>query len=249
MRKRLVVGNWKLHGSLSQNAILLELIKQGVHGVKCEVAVCPPYPYLSQVRELLAGSEVALGAQSVSEHAMGAFTGEVAATMLKEVGCRYVLVGHSERRSLFGETDDVVAAKFKAAHLAGLMPVLCVGESLAERESGRTLSVVAGQLAAIIDCAGVAALASSVIAYEPVWAIGTGITATPHQVQEVHAAIRERIGVEDASLAAGVRILYGGSVKPQNARELFEQPDVDGGLVGGAALVADDFLAICRSTT
>ncbi|WP_295003129.1 triose-phosphate isomerase [uncultured Dechloromonas sp.] len=247
MRKKLVAGNWKMHGSLQKNAALLEQVKAGVSGLACEVAVCPPYPYLAQAQALLSGSPVAWGAQSVSEHPAGAYTAEVSAAMLQDFGCRYVLVGHSERRALFGETDGVVAAKFAAAQKAGLVPVLCVGETLAEREAGLTAVVVSRQLAAVLDAQGVAALASAVVAYEPVWAIGTGITATPQQAQEVHAAIRSQVAALDASVANGLRILYGGSVKPQSAAELFGQADVDGGLIGGAALVADDFLAICRA--
>lgn len=234
-----------MHGGLRQNAELLERIKAGVSGVACEVAVCPPYPYLGQAQSLLSGSSLVWGAQSVSEHPSGAFTGEVAASMLLEFGCRYVLVGHSERRALYGETDAVVAAKFDAARAAGLVPVLCVGETLAEREAGLTGAVIARQLSAILDCSGVAAMASAVVAYEPVWAIGTGVTASPAQAQEVHAAIRAQIAAQDRQVANGLRVLYGGSVKPQNAVELFGQLDIDGGLIGGAALVADDFLAIC----
>lgn len=211
----------------------------------CEMAVCPPYPYLGQAQLALQGSPLALGAQSLSEHASGAFTGEVSAAMLLEFGCRYVLVGHSERRALFGETDAVVAAKFAAAQEAGLVPVLCVGETLDERNAGQTASVIARQLSAVLDRVGVNAMASAVVAYEPVWAIGTGVTASPAQAQEVHAAIRAQVAALDIGVAEGLRILYGGSVKPQNAKELFGQADIDGGLIGGAALVADDFLAIC----
>ncbi|WP_434513320.1 triose-phosphate isomerase [Dechloromonas sp. ARDL1] len=247
MRKKLVAGNWKMHGSLQNNAALLERVKAGVVDLACEVAVCPPYPYLAQAQSLLAGSAVSWGAQSLSEHPAGAYTAEVSAAMLLDFGCRYVLVGHSERRTLFGETDEVVAAKFAAAQQASLIPVLCVGETLAEREAGLTASVVSRQLSAVLDVRGVAALASAVVAYEPVWAIGTGVTATPGQAQAVHAAIRRQVAALDASVANGLRILYGGSVKPQSAAELFGQADVDGGLIGGAALVADDFLAICRA--
>lgn len=247
MRKKLVAGNWKMHGSLQANAALLERLKSGMPGLQCEVAVCAPFPYLAQLQALLASTQVRWGAQSVSEHVSGAYTGEVSAAMLCEFGCRYVLVGHSERRSLFGESDAVVAAKFVAAREAGLVPILCLGETLVEREVGATAAVVSRQLDAVIDRAGVAALASAVVAYEPVWAIGTGVTASPAQAQEVHAAIRERVADLDAGLAEGLRILYGGSVKPQNAAELFAQDDIDGGLIGGAALVADDFLAICQA--
>lgn len=236
-----------MHGSLQQNADLLERLVDGGAGLGCEVAVCPPFPYLAQVGGRVAGSLLALGAQNVSEHPQGAFTGEVSADMLADLGCAYVLVGHSERRSLCGETDAVVAAKFAAVQRAGMVPVLCVGETLAERESGATEVVVGRQLAAVIESLGVAALASAVVAYEPVWAIGTGITASPAQAQAVHAAIRAQIAGFDAGVAAGVRILYGGSVKPQNAIDLFGQPDIDGGLIGGAALVAGDFLAICQA--
>lgn len=236
-----------MHGSLQANAALLERLKAGMPGLQCEVAVCAPFPYLAQLQALLASTQVRWGAQSVSEHVSGAYTGEVSAAMLCEFGCRYVLVGHSERRSLFGESDAVVAAKFVAAREAGLVPILCLGETLVEREAGATAAVVSRQLDAVIDRAGVAALASAVVAYEPVWAIGTGVTASPAQAQEVHAAIRERVADLDAGLAEGLRILYGGSVKPQNAAELFAQDDIDGGLIGGAALVADDFLAICQA--
>jgi triosephosphate isomerase (TIM) len=249
MRKKLVAGNWKMHGSLQSNAALLGRLKSGLSGLRCEVAICVPYPYLAQVQSELEGTPILWGAQSLSEHGSGAFTGEVSASMLGDFGCRYVLVGHSERRSLFGESDATVAAKFVAAQQAGLVPVLCLGETLAERESGQTMAVVARQLGAVIDLAGVGALGSAVIAYEPVWAIGTGVTATPAQAQEVHASIRALVFGKDAELAAGLRILYGGSVKSQNAAELFAQPDIDGGLIGGAALVADDFMAICQAAS
>lgn len=238
-----------MHGSLQSNAALLGRLKSGVSGLRCEVAVCAPYPYLAQLQAELAGTPILWGAQSLSEHGSGAFTGEVSASMLRDFGCHYVLVGHSERRSLFGESDATVAAKFVAALQAGLVPVLCLGETLAERESGQTMVVVARQLATVVDLAGVGALGAAVVAYEPVWAIGTGVTATPAQAQEVHAAIRALVAEKDAALATGLQILYGGSVKPQNAAELFAQPDIDGGLIGGAALVADDFLAICQAAS
>lgn len=247
MRKKLVAGNWKMHGSLQKNEALLERIKSGVSGLGCEVLIFPPYPYLSQLQSALLGSAVKWGAQSVSEYEAGAFTGEVSAAMLVEFGCQYVLVGHSERRSVFGETDSEVAAKFDTAQKYGLIPVLCVGETLAERELGQTAAVVTRQLAAVLNRVGVGSFAACVLAYEPVWAIGTGVTASPQQAQEVHAAIRAQVSLLDAGVASGLRILYGGSVKPQNAEELFAQVDVDGGLIGGAALVADDFLAICRA--
>jgi triosephosphate isomerase len=247
MRKKLVAGNWKMHGSLRENAALLDRLVAGLPGVGCEVLVCVPYPYLAQVGERLQATSVLWGAQNVSEHTAGAFTGEVAATMLADFACTHVLVGHSERRTLYGESDALVAAKCKAVLAAGMRPVLCVGETLAEREAGLTQVVVERQLSVVLDVVGVAAFARMVLAYEPVWAIGTGLTASPAQAEEVHAAIRLRIAGQDAAVAEGLQILYGGSVKPQSAVELFAQPNIDGGLIGGAALVADDFLAICRA--
>jgi triosephosphate isomerase len=247
MRKKLVAGNWKMHGNLQSNAALLDGIRAGLSGLACDVLVCVPYPYLSQVGGLLQGTPVLLGAQNVSEHAVGAFTGEVSATMLAEFSCAYVLVGHSERRTLFGESDVTVAAKCGALLAAGIRPVLCVGESLAEREAGLTLPVVSRQVSAVLDSLGVEAFASVVVAYEPVWAIGTGKTASPAEAQQVHAAIRALVAGRDALVGQQLNILYGGSVKPQTAKELFGQPDIDGGLIGGAALVVDDFLAICRA--
>ena len=246
-RRKLVAGNWKMNGSISANGELLSGVVAGLGEVSCEVMVCPPFPYLAQAYSILSATPVGLGAQTVSEHPAGAFTGEIGAEMLREFGCRYVLVGHSERRNLFGESDVVIAAKFAAALGAGLVPVLCVGETLPEREAGLTEMVVSRQLQAVLDHVGVAAMSAAVIAYEPVWAIGTGLTATPEQAQAVHAHIRASLAVHDQVVAGGLRILYGGSVKPQNARELFGQPDIDGGLIGGASLVAEDFLAICRA--
>jgi len=246
MRTKLVAGNWKMHGSLATNLGLLQAVRDGAKG-RAEVAVCVPYPYLAQARAVLDGGSVAWGAQDVSEHAQGAWTGEVSGTMLADFGCRYVLVGHSERRSFFGDTDAVVAAKFAAALKAGLTPVLCVGESLAEREAGVTGEVVTRQIDAVLAVSGVAAFSRAVVAYEPVWAIGTGRTASPAQAQEVHALIRTRFARDSADVAAGLRILYGGSVKANNAAELFGQADIDGGLIGGASLVAGDFLAICAA--
>ena len=235
-----------MHGSLATNLGLLDSVRNGVSG-SAEVALCVPYPYLAQARAALEGSSVAWGAQDVSEHAQGAWTGEVSAAMLADFACRYVLVGHSERRSFFGDTDAVVAAKFAAAQKAGLTPVLCVGESLAEREAGITGEVVTRQIDAVLANSGAAAFGHAVVAYEPVWAIGTGRTASPQQAQEVHALIRERFARESADVAAALRILYGGSVKANNAAELFGQADIDGGLIGGASLVAADFLAICAA--
>lgn len=247
MREKLVAGNWKMHGNLESNRALLAGVCQGVGDSRATVAVCVPHPYLAQAQGLLSGTAVALGGQNASEHSHGAYTGEVAMSMLKDFGCRYVIVGHSERRALYGETDAVVAAKFCAAQAAGLIPILCVGETLAERESGRTMQVVGRQLAAVLDLAGVAAFAQAVVAYEPVWAIGTGKTATPAQAQEVHAAIRAQVAAADPDVAENLQLLYGGSVKAQNAAELFAQADIDGGLIGGASLVIDDFVAICRA--
>lgn len=245
MRKKLVAGNWKMHGSLAENAALLAAIKPALAGI--EAAVCVPFPYLAQAQAVLSGSSIAWGAQNLSEQPKGAFTGEVSASMLLDFGCRYVIVGHSERRSLYGETDDVVARKYVAAQAAGLTPILCVGESLQERESGVTEAVVARQLDAVMEAAGVGSLARAVVAYEPVWAIGTGKTATPEQAQAVHAFIRTRIAARDAGVADALVIQYGGSVKAANAAELMAQPDIDGGLIGGASLIADEFIAICRA--
>ena len=243
MRARLVAGNWKMNGSLRANAALLDAIKAGLKPSaesEMRVAVCVPFPYLRQVSESLSGSAIAWGAQNVSEHDSGAYTGEVSGAMLKEFGCRYAIVGHSERRTLYGEDDAKVAAKFAAARRAGLVPILCVGETLEQRERGETESVVARQLDAAVSAAGAGALSAAVLAYEPVWAIGTGKNATPQQAQDVHAFLRGRLSGE-------VTILYGGSVKPGNAKELFAMPDIDGGLIGGASLVAEDFIAICAA--
>jgi len=237
-RTRLVAGNWKMHGSRASNQALLDalLAEIGVPaGAEC--AVCPPFPYLQQVSERLRGTPIAWGAQNVSEHAQGAHTGEVSAAMLREFGCRYVIVGHSERRQLYGEGDAQVAAKFAAARGAGLTPILCVGETLQEREAGRTEEVVARQLDEVLKKAS---FEDAVLAYEPVWAIGTGRTATPQQAQEVHAFLRKRV-------SNATRILYGGSVKAQSAAAIFAMPDVDGGLIGGASLAATEFLAIVKA--
>jgi triosephosphate isomerase len=247
MRTKLVVGNWKMHGNLTANERLLTSIRDAAGAFSSICAVCVPFPYLAQAQAILAGSKVAWGAQNVSEHVQGAYTGEVSAAMLLEFACRYVLVGHSERRTLYGESDTLVADKFAAALQAGLTPILCVGETLAEREDGITGAVVTRQLDAVIAKSGVAALGRAVLAYEPVWAIGTGKTATKQQAQDVHALIRARVAAGDAAIAQGVQILYGGSVKPGNAQELFAMPDIDGGLIGGASLIAADFLAICAA--
>ncbi len=237
-----------MHGSRAANAGLLDALLAAAGGFGAiECAVCVPFPYLDQVSARVAGSGLLLGAQNVSEFASGAFTGEVSAPMLAEFSCRFVLVGHSERRAIYGETDAQVAAKFAAAQKAGLTPILCVGESLSERESARTEEVVARQLDAVIGSAGAQSLARAVVAYEPVWAIGTGKTATPQQAQDVHLFLRNRVASQDAGVAKGLRILYGGSVKPGNAVEIFAMGDVDGGLIGGASLVAEDFAAICKA--
>jgi triosephosphate isomerase len=248
MRRPFVAGNWKMHGSRAENAQLIDELMQGIPAqTTAEIAVCPPFVYLWEVARSLKSSAVALGAQSVCAEGIGAFTGEVSASMLKDVGCKYVIVGHSERRSIYREDDALVARKFIAAQSQGLLPILCVGESLEERERGETVQVVSRQLSAVLDVAGVAAFANAVVAYEPVWAIGTGKTATPEQAQEVHAHIRAEIARNDVNIAGALRILYGGSVKAANAREIFSMPDVDGGLIGGASLKADEFLKICAA--
>ena len=234
-----------MHGSLAENAALLEALKPALAGI--EAVVCVPFPYLAQAQAALSGSSIAWGAQNVSEQPKGAFTGEVSASMLLDFGCKYVIVGHSERRSLYGESDDLVAKKYMAAQAAGLTPILCVGESLEERESGVTEAVVVRQLEAVIQAAGVASLGKAVVAYEPVWAIGTGKTASPEQAQAVHAFIRGKVATLDSGIADKLVIQYGGSVKAANASELIAQPDIDGGLIGGASLVADEFIAICRA--
>jgi triosephosphate isomerase len=248
MREFLIAGNWKMNGSnTASDALISGIIKDVPDGDGFRVLVCPPFPYLAAVASLVAGSKVALGAQNVSEHDSGAYTGETAPSMLKDVGCSYVIVGHSERRALYGETSVQVAAKFQAAQAVGLIPILCVGETLDERESGTTEAVIDQQLDAALDCAGIAAFSTAVIAYEPVWAIGTGMTATPDQAQEVHRHIRARLAEHDVELAASVQILYGGSMKGENAPGLLGMPDIDGGLIGGASLKADDFLAIAEA--
>lgn len=245
-RRKLVAGNWKMHGSLAANAALLNAVSAAANA-GCDSAVCVPYPYLAQTQAALFGKAVAWGAQNLSQHAQGAFTGEVNAAMLVEFGCKYVIVGHSERRALYGESSELVAHKYEVAQQAGLVPILCLGETLEQREAGQTGAVVTEQLDAVLNRCGVASLDKAVIAYEPVWAIGTGRTATPEQAQETHALIRAHIAKLDAGVADRVQILYGGSVKANNAAELFAQADIDGGLIGGASLVADDFSAIMRA--
>ena len=237
-----------MNGGLQSNQQLLQGVVAGAAGLNgVTVAVCVPFPYLAQAQSVLTGTSVVWGAQNLSEQPQGAFTGEVSASMLQDFACRYVLVGHSERRSIYGETDSLVAEKFAVALAAGLRPVLCVGETLDQREAGQTVAVVSAQIDAVLNRVGVAAFANAVVAYEPVWAIGTGRTATSEQAQEVHAAIRAQIAQADAGVASGLQILYGGSMKPSNAAELLGMPDIDGGLIGGASLVAADFLAICSA--
>ena len=248
MRRKLVAGNWKMHGALAQNEALLTAVVAGMGqlpGVDC--VVCVPFPYLAQAQQLLRGSSVQWGAQDVHQLEKGAYTGEVAPSMLCDFGCRYVIVGHSERRSLYGESSQLVAEKFSAAQKVGLRPILCIGETLEQRENGETEAVVAEQLDAVVQVLGAHVLSNAVVAYEPVWAIGTGKTATPQQAQDVHAFIRRRVAAQDARIAEALCILYGGSVKGSNAVELFTMVDIDGGLIGGASLMADEFLTICQA--
>jgi triosephosphate isomerase len=246
MRVKRVVGNWKMNGSLASNQALVEAIVPSLDD-RAHCAVCVPFPYLLATGQALRGTALGLGAQDLCQFDNGAYTGGVSAAMLVDCGCRYAIVGHSERRNVFGETDEIVAQKHAQAVKHGLIPILCVGEMLSARESGATERVVAGQLDAVLGRAGAQGLRQGVIAYEPVWAIGTGKTATPEQAQAVHAFIRERIARVDREAAEELTILYGGSVKAGNAAQLFAMPDVDGGLVGGASLDAMEFAAICRS--
>lgn len=248
MARPLVAGNWKMNGSRAMVAELIAAIRAGMSGLdEVDIAVCPPFPYLADAGAALRGSALLLGAQNVADQDAGAYTGEVSAAMLAEFGCRLVLVGHSERRQLYGESDELVARRFAAARRTGLVPVLCVGETLEEREQGSTERVVARQLNAVFALLGDQAFREAIVAYEPVWAIGTGRTATPEQAQVVHAYIRQLVAARDPDGAARLRILYGGSVKPDNAAALFAMADIDGGLIGGASLSATDFLAICRA--
>lgn len=245
MRNRFVIGNWKLNGSLSSNATLLDsLVSANVSATGKFCGVCVPAPYLVQAQSALAGSPVGWGSQDVSRFESGAYTGEVSALMVADFGSRYAIVGHSERRAIFGDSDEVVAAKFGQVKKAGLVPILCVGESLAEREAGNTENVVSRQLKSVVDAHGFGALRGVILAYEPVWAIGTGKTASPAQAQEVHAFLRSVVAKCDEQVATELPILYGGSVKKANAADLFANPDVDGGLIGGASLVAEEFLGI-----
>jgi triosephosphate isomerase len=246
MRRKFVAGNWKMHGSRAMaNELVAAVVAAAPANV--DVAVLPPFPYLDSLIRQYAKSGISFGAQDVSEHAPGAYTGEVAGAMLKDIGCSFVLAGHSERRQYHAESNELVAAKFVAAQAAGLVPILCVGETLGEREADATEAVIGRQLDAVVALAGIGAFAHAVVAYEPVWAIGTGKTASPAQAQAVHAFIRDKIAGLDATISSSLRLLYGGSVKPANAAELFGQADVDGGLIGGASLVAADFIAICAA--
>ncbi len=247
MRRKFIAGNWKMNGSLAANAILLNGLKAEIGRPACAVAVCVPAPYLAQCREELTGSPVAWGGQDVSVHESGAYTGEVSGAMLADFGSRYVIVGHSERRTYHGESNELVAQKTVSALKAGLIPIVCVGESLAEREAGRTDAVVGAQIDAVLSMLDVGDVGKIVIAYEPVWAIGTGKTATPQMAQDVHAMLRSRLAMKNADAAETVQILYGGSMKPDNARDLLAMPDIDGGLIGGASLKAADFLAIIKA--
>jgi triosephosphate isomerase len=248
MRGYLVAGNWKMNGSNAANAELVDGIVAGMpQSDSVELLICPPFPYLAAMAAKLSGTGVALGAQNVSQHQAGAYTGETAPSMLSDVGCTYVLVGHSERRAIMGESSEMVAAKFQAAQDAGLIAVLCVGETQQQREAKQTEAVVDEQLNAVIDGSGIQAFSNAVIAYEPVWAIGTGLTATPEEAQDVHRHIREVLAARDQDVADAVRILYGGSVKGDNAAGLFSKPDIDGGLIGGASLKSADFLAIAEA--
>ncbi|MCV6589151.1 MAG: triose-phosphate isomerase [Marinobacterium sp.] len=252
MRKSLVAGNWKMNGNKSSINSLMDGLVNGLNSNveamgSVDVLVCPPAVYLQQVADKVSTSSIKVGVQNVSEYESGAYTGELSLAMLADFNCDYVIVGHSERRSLFGETDAQVAEKCQAALEAGVIPVLCVGETLEQRDSGQALAVVEAQIDAVLKCCGIASFSKLVVAYEPVWAIGTGRTATPEQAQEVHGAIRAVLAAADAEVSASVRILYGGSVNAVNAAELFSQPDIDGGLVGGASLKVDDFLAICSA--
>ncbi|WP_295759708.1 triose-phosphate isomerase [Undibacterium sp.] len=247
MRRTLIAGNWKMNGSLAANSALLAELKAGIAGQSCDVLVCAPAVYLAQCAESLAGSAISWGAQDVSMHAAGAYTGEISATMLNDFACKYVILGHSERRAYHHESNELVAQKTLRALAAGILPIVCVGETLEQRELGQTEAVVSAQLQAVLEVLDDAALAKIVVAYEPVWAIGTGKTATPQMAQDVHAVLRAQLAVRSAGVAQKVQILYGGSMKPENAQELLAMVDIDGGLIGGAALKSVDFLAIINA--
>lgn len=249
-RRPLVAGNWKMNGDRATSAALLSALKRDVTGREsAQVVVCPPYLYIPLAAEALASSAVTWGGQDLDVHASGAYTGAISGAMLKDYACTYVIVGHSERRTVYSETDQLVADKYAAAQGVGLIPILCVGETLAEREANRTEEVIARQLDAVLKKSGIASFGNAIVAYEPVWAIGTGKTATPQQAQNMHAFIRQKLASLDRNIAGGVRILYGGSVKGANAIELFGQPDIDGGLIGGASLQVEEFVTIVRAAT
>jgi len=248
MRQSIVMGNWKMNGTRSEGIELANAIIAGLNEGDKGIAVCVPTVYLSDIENVVKNTPLALGGQNVADHESGAYTGETSALMLKECGCSYALVGHSERRSYYGDTNESVAARFCQAQKEGITPVLCIGETLEERESDTTFAVIDKQLNAVIDMAGIDALADSVIAYEPVWAIGTGKTASDEQAQEVHKYIREQLAAKSQTIADNVQIVYGGSVKPGNAKAIFAMPDIDGGLIGGASLDAASFLAIYQAT-
>jgi triosephosphate isomerase (TIM) len=247
MRRSLVVGNWKMNGTLASAEALAKAVIAGLDSSPADAAICAPYVFLPKLQEIVKGSNLALGAQNVADKESGAYTGEISAAMLGEVGCKYAIVGHSERRSYYGDSDESVAARFCQSLSKGVTPILCIGETLEQREQDQTFAVIDQQLAAVIDAAGIAAFAGAVIAYEPVWAIGTGKTATDEQAQEVHYYIRQYLAAKDQTIADNIQILYGGSAKPDNAKGLFAMPDIDGGLIGGASLDADSFLKICHS--
>lgn len=250
MRRPLVVGNWKMNGTReSVKKLIADLLAGLEESSPAEIGVCAPFVFIPQAAEQLKGSNILLGAQNVSDQEEGAFTGEVSAAMLKEFGCQLAIVGHSERRSLYGEPNEQVAARYLQAIKHGIQPILCIGETLEQREQDKTFDVIDEQLAAVFALAGIGSFAQAVIAYEPVWAIGTGKTATTEQAQEVHEYIRQRIAEHDKQIGESIRILYGGSVKPENARALFAMPDIDGGLIGGASLDAESFLSICKSAS
>jgi triosephosphate isomerase len=248
MRRSLVIGNWKLHGTRASNRELIAAILAGLDGSQnCDAAVCVPFTAISEMADAVANTSLALGSQNVADAEQGAYTGEISSGMLAEYACRYAIVGHSERRQLYGETNELVAARYAHAIKGGITPVLCIGETDEQREQNKTFDVIVEQLSAVIDDSGIDSFAKAVIAYEPVWAIGTGKTATPDQAQEVHAFIRNQIANRDSALAEKVQILYGGSVKPGNAADLFGKDDIDGGLIGGASLQADSFLGIINA--
>lgn len=249
MRRKIVAGNWKMNGSLLSNDALLNALKNAMVPANVDVIVFPSFPYLVQAQMTLQGSAIMSGAQNLSIHEKGAFTGEVAGNMIKDIGCNHVLIGHSERRELYGETDQIIAEKMKVAIAQGLTPVLCIGETLAAREADQTEAVVSRQLQAVVDACGIEIFSKSIIAYEPVWAIGTGKTASPEQAQAVHNFIRCFLAKLDAKIASLVQVLYGGSVKASSAKALFEMADIDGGLVGGAALDAAEFIAIIAAAS